>query len=213
MFSQSRTWISPQVEEIQTKQRLNLYRKKLCPRSPFWTVDFDLRKHREEWDASLRRITKGQVRRVHQESDMLSSLDAHVISSIRPALHGKVFDTHRSIVLALPTVFTHHLGRRRMAPWPSRDEMKYEGDDRISTDRLHGRFLPAPRVDSDEAVTWMQRPIIRQEALENFHYPYPSEVEIFLRTHWVAELEFTDEAGRLMLGSELMDLLNPKEVY
>jgi hypothetical protein len=143
---------------------------------------------------------------------MLSSLDVDAVSCVRPALHGKVFGTHHSVVLALPTVFTHHLGRRDMAPWPSRDEMKYEGDDRISTDRLHGRFLPAPRIDSDDGVPWMQRPIIRQEALENFHYPYPREVEIFLRMHWVAELEFTDEEGRVVLGSELMDLLDPTEV-
>jgi hypothetical protein len=90
--------------------------------------------------------------------------------------------------------------------------MKYEGDDRIATDRLHGRFLPAPRVGSDNTVTWMQRPIIWQEALENFH-AYPSEVDIFFRTHWVAELELTDEEGRSLLGSELMDLLDPTDVY
>jgi hypothetical protein len=49
-----------------------------------------------------------------------------------------------------------------------------------------------------------------RQALENFHHPYPREVEIFLRTYWVAELEFTDEDGRVMLRLERMVLLDPR---
>ncbi|KAF1821144.1 uncharacterized protein K489DRAFT_382184 [Dissoconium aciculare CBS 342.82] len=213
MFSQSRSWIAPQVEEARNKQRLNDRRKRLCPQSPFWTADFDLRKHMKEWRASLERIKRRQEVSRAREIRAQSNLDIPTVPAIKPALQGKLFDTNHSAVLALPTVFTHSLGRRRLAPWPSREEMKYEGDDRVSTDRLHGRFLPAPRVDDDETVPWMHRAIIAQEALENFHYPYPCEVEIFLRMHWVPDLEITDLEGRNMLGRELMDLLDPKEVY
>jgi hypothetical protein len=74
-------------------------------------------------------------------------------------------------VLAQKTVFTPNFedGReqihasglemitKEIASWPSKAEMKYEGDDRIATVEIHRRFLGAPRTEGNETVNWQQR--------------------------------------------------------
>lgn len=134
----------------------------------------------------------------------------------RPAFSGKVvagptFDSNLSPVLSLPTVFTPQfkLGRPFVAPWPSKSEMKYEGDDRIATDKLHGRFLGAPRVEGNETVNWQHRNVIEQYPLENYHY-VPTEAAVMMKSHFVDEADHaTDEEAKHMLGEELFALLDP----
>jgi len=123
------------------------------------------------------------------------------------------FNTNLSPVLCLPTIFTpnYKLGKQFIAPWPSRSEMKYEGDDRIATDKLHSRFLGAPRVEGNETVNWQHRNVIEQYPLENYNH-IPTTLEVFERTHHIpgleADGEFVEEAWHL-LGRELYELLDP----
>jgi hypothetical protein len=123
------------------------------------------------------------------------------------------FMTNRSAVLSLPTVFTpnYKLGKAYVAPWPSRSEMKYEGDDRIATDKLHRRFLGAPRVEGNETVNWQHRNVIEQYPLETF-YSIPTKDEVFEWTHHFpgneADFECVEEAWHL-LSRELYELLDP----
>ena len=123
------------------------------------------------------------------------------------------FNTNLSPVLSLPTVFTpnYKLGKDFIAPWPSRSEMKYEGDDRIATDKLHARFLGAPRVEGNETVNWQHRNVIEQYPLENYNH-IPTALEVFERTHHIPGLEAdgkcVEEAWHL-LGRELYELLDP----
>lgn len=123
------------------------------------------------------------------------------------------FMSNLSPVLCLPTIFTPHwkIGKESVAPWPSRSEMKYEGDDRIATDKLHSRFLGAPRVEGNETVNWQHRNVIQQFPLEDF-YHIPNELEVLERTHHFpgleADGESVEEAWHL-LGRELYDLLDP----
>jgi hypothetical protein len=123
------------------------------------------------------------------------------------------FNTNLSPVLCLPTVFTpnYKLGKDFIAPWPSRSEMKYEGDDRIATDKLHARFLGAPRVEGNETVNWQHRNVIEQYPLEIYNH-IPTALEVFERTHHIpgleADGECVEEAWHL-LGRELYELLDP----
>lgn len=123
------------------------------------------------------------------------------------------FNTNLSPVLCLPTVFTpnYKLGKQYVAPWPSRSEMKYEGDDRIATDKLHSRFLGAPRVEGNETVNWQHRNVIEQYPLENF-YVVPTELEVLERTHHFPGLEADNETAEEawhLVGRELYELLDP----
>lgn len=133
----------------------------------------------------------------------------------RKAFDGKEFDTNHGPVLSLETIFcpAWHKGKENTAPWPSKSEMKYEGDDRISTDRLHGRFPGAPRVEGNETVNWQHRLVIAQFPFDELYYPIPSAVDIFMRTHWIADLEFSDEEGVEALGEDFMDILDPKDQW
>ncbi|KAK3696160.1 hypothetical protein LTR37_018131 [Vermiconidia calcicola] len=134
---------------------------------------------------------------------------------IRRAFDDKIFDTNHSNVLSHRTVFCPQSdkGRENVAPWPSRSEMKYEGDDRISTDRLHGRFPGVPRVEGNDTVNWQHKATIEQYPFDDFYYPIPQAFEIIDRTHFVAELEFTDQEGEQILGKELMGLLDPQDQW
>lgn len=142
----------------------------------------------------------GEAQKVEHSSTIATPVKVNKIFG------GKTILTPGSLVLARPTVFTPYVDEDA-APWPELAQIKYEGDDRIKTDKIHGRFLPAPRNQSNATVNWMHRSLRIQKELENFHYP-PQAAEIFLRNHHVAELDFDDNQGDEILGKDLMGLLN-----
>ena len=82
--------------------------------------------------------------------------------------------------------------------------------DRISTDRLHGRFLGAPRVPGNGTVNWQQRSIILPEWFDWF-YPSPHVVDVFVRNRVIGDSEFSEEEGGEAVGRELMGLLGADE--
>ena len=84
--------------------------------------------------------------------------------------------------------------------------MKYEGDDRISTDMLPARIHSRP-TESGWTIPWQHRaPIAKTNQL---CYPTPDNVEIILRSHQVPGLEFSE--GQQALGKEMMDTLSPSD--
>jgi hypothetical protein len=141
-------------------------------------------------------------------------------TTFRPAFSGKTiegpgFDSNLSPVLCVPTVFTpsYELGKLHIAQWPSRSETKYEGDDRIFTDKLHGRFPGAPRVPGNETVNWQQTKVIVQYDLENYH-TVPSEAAVMLKSHFIDEADHaTEEEAIHMIGSELLEMLDPVDRF
>lgn len=152
---------------------------------------------------------------IAEERQMSQRSDFAIPPHLRPAFGGKEFDTNHSTVLCYETIFcpSWQKGKENVAPWPNKSEMKYEGDDRISTDRLHRRFPGAPRVEGNETVNWQHRAVIEQFPFDEFYYPIPHSVEIFLRTHLVADLEFSDEEGEEVLGKDFMEMLDPKDQW
>jgi hypothetical protein len=233
-YGNSKKWIAPKIQEKQRHDRLNLARNKICKDSPFWTLNFDIETHKREFSILLQTLTRLQETAPSSPpqtppsivSDMTTSstitsptfTSSTIVSSatFRSAFSGKThegpgFISNLSPVLSLPTVFTPNfkLGKPCIAPWPSRSEMKYEGDDRIATDKLHGRFPGAPRVEGNETVNWQHRNVIEQYGLENYHQ-VPSEAAVMLKSHFVDEADHTTEGEAVhMLGSELLEMLDP----
>ncbi|KAF2478990.1 hypothetical protein BDY17DRAFT_327798 [Neohortaea acidophila] len=205
----SRTWGTARSRQNGQRQALNSTRHKFCPKSPFWHANFNLDQHKEEWEAGR---TRHLALKTTQESRRSSS--APPPTTPRP-FDGREFSTHHSPVLSLETVFspTWLQGKEDVAPWPSKLEMKYEGDDRISTDRLHRRFLGIPRVEGNETVNWQHRAAIPQYTSDCFYYPIPSEEHIILRNHDIPGLQFTDEEGEEALGKAFMALLDPEDQW
>lgn len=218
IHTSSRTWVAPRVKDNSNRQALNHARRKVCPNSPFWTLNFELEKHKESWEAGRRRRLEQKMIRdmeIAETRQKIQGTRFPIPPTLRPAFDGKVFDTSRGTVLSHETVFCPQWENEKdtMAPWPSKPEQKYEGDDRISTDRLHRRFPGAPRVEGNETVNWQHRAVVEQFHFDDFYYPIPHAVDIFLRTHWVADLEFSDQEGEEVLGKEMMGMLDPKDQW
>ena len=193
MPPQNHQWLSPEARELQA---LNRARPKLCRHSPYLPTNLrDLTTHKADVAAASERRTNRKVayhmrvlelRMAEQQSRFPTPPPP-----LREPLDGKthLFTTNQSAVLAKPTIFcpNYHLSREwTLAPWPSRQEVKYEGDDRIATDKLHGRFLPAPRVPGNGTVNWQQRTIVTPERFDNFLNGY-EDLEIHERGVWVGE--------------------------
>ena len=218
MYTSSRTWVSPRVKENGQRSALNFARRKLCPNSPFWSANFDVVAHKQDWEAGRTRNSEQKMARdleVAEDRQRLQNTRFPVPPHIRPPFDGKEFETNHSAVLCYETIFSPYWekGKEKFAAWPSKSEAKYEGDDRISTDRLHGRFPGAPRVEGNETVSWQHRGVIEQFPFDDFYYPIPQAVEIFLRTYWVAELEISDEEGHHSLGKDLMEMLDLRDQW
>ncbi|KAF7185096.1 hypothetical protein HII31_13719 [Pseudocercospora fuligena] len=219
--TQSRAWIAPRIvadQAIQTQRQrlahLNRHRGNFCPRSDVWPQDYDITTHRTfitRDRAAMSRHVRDRDRRIARERIDTGLL--HAPPAINTAFNSRylTWKINLSSVLCLPTIFTEHhtLGRTTPeAAWPEPHEQKYEGDERIATDRIHGRFLPHPRVPGNGTVNWQQRSFVPQQLLENFHYPIPDEVEILFRSHRVDELEVSDEIGAELIGEDLMERLD-----
>nr|POE96487.1 hypothetical protein CFP56_56537 [Quercus suber] len=125
--------------------------------------------------------------------------------------------------------FEHSHRPRTM--WPCAQELKYEGPDRISTDHIHRRFLPHPRICSSASGDWAQREFLPPLVFDEVGYPFRhffdgldmlrwnsfkrAEEEAFFAAHWISEVEFTqainndapDEQGKHALGKALLDTL------
>lgn len=213
----SRQWVSPETLEL---QRLHRGRMQVCRFSPFLAADFNLAAHKKEWQAAKERLAfrnlSYHMRVIEQRQAEQQRAFPLPPPALRPAFDGKEWSTNHSAVLSFPTVFstTYWKGRapETISDWPTKSEMKYEGDDRISTDRLHARFPPAPRVQGNGTVNWQQRTIIVPHFFDNFQFGL-NECDIFLRRHWIDELEFSDEEGRVAVGKELMGLIECEDVW
>lgn len=222
-YGNSKKWIAPKIQEKQKHDRVNQARNRICRDSPFWHHNFDIEAHKREFNLLLQARLQVAVQSsppqtppsINSEPTTSSAFTSPSTPS-RSAFSGKTHDgpdftSNLSPVLSLPTIFTpkYKLGRPYLAPWPSKSEMKYEGDDRIATDKLHGRFPGAPRVEGNETVNWQHRNVIEQYGLENYHQ-VPSEAAVMLKSHYIDEADHaTEEEARLMLGSELYEMLDP----
>ena len=220
MHGSSRTWKSPEVKDRERNHAQEHARRKVCPKSPFWHADLDIEAHRKEWEAGRMRIVKQKAaREIEAAAERLCVHGKGTLPPppVRTPFNGKNFSHNLSPVLCTHTIFCPAWQEIKaefkvdIAPWPSKQEMRYEGEDRISTDRLHRRFLPYPREESNETVNWQHRRMVPQFRLDDLYYPTPDAFTIFFRLHWVPELEFTDEEGTRAIGHELMQLLDPQD--
>ena len=211
--------------------QLNAARRKVCPHSAFWTIDFDIEKHREEWKAGeQRRAQRSVASRAEslatdrqrarlglpavRTPELPEAFNGWDVDAPREDVPGR-FEEARGMVLAYETIFCpqYENADKDIAPWPSKHEMDYEGDGRMATDRLHRRYPALPRVGDDQTINWQHRVPIPAYPFEEFYYPIPSEVDIFMRTHNVEDVQFDDEVGRQALGTELMALLDPQDQW
>ena len=165
-YTNSKTWISPQMAE---QERWGIVssnlRRMRFDRSPFVPRQFsEWIRHRAQYTAIQ---TEQEKRRLaHVAATRASGLEAGKYAII-PAFGGSILSDGRSTVLGQLTVWsvwTESSGPRRPAPWPGKDELKEEGDERHTSDFT--RFLPIPRVPGNETVVWKQKALVRAYYLD-----------------------------------------------
>ncbi|KAK6428743.1 hypothetical protein LTR95_015112 [Oleoguttula sp. CCFEE 5521] len=220
-YGNSRKWINPAVLDKKKDTSLASAKIKICRNSPFFpSTAQELIRHQTEYAALLAADKLAKLRLAI--SPPIIRLPFSGILTKDSARSLEALPSTHSLVLGIRTLFTPAFTStsQPLAPWPSRSELKYEGDDRVATDALHRRFLPLPRMPGNETVNWQHRNVVPQFAFEEF-YLQVREEEVFERIHVVGEWEFGvgeskewedwvgygDASGRDVIGWGLWDEL------
>lgn len=154
----SKTWVSEEMKErdryFDTLQ--NLERMHLVPRSPFLptTLATWYAYRLESKAAEIQEMKRKIALRAAAAKAKKRATDPSG-GRILPIFGGKTFNDNRSAVLALESIWcpwSVGTAEKPEAPWPTRDEMEFEGDERVTSG--FSRFPPLPRVVGNETVTW-----------------------------------------------------------
>lgn len=192
------------LEEEWLRVESNLKRMDLNVRSPFVPHTF------AEYVAHVRGCQEAarrkELRKLEEaEKAAIDRQNGIIPVPIGPAFGGKRFNDGRSPVLALPTMWTPFESpfARPEAPWPSKEELKEEGDERNTSG--FRRFVPLPRVPDTGGVVWKQRELVVQLKFDRV-WPLPTAAS-------VAESQFRESPEEMakmeeMLGSDMMAALN-----
>ena len=191
----SRTWVAPLTAEKEKwlQAEAQLKRTRLIPRSPFVPKSFD------EWLAFR---VECMVAAEEEEKRRLRfrEVEASIPTRVNPPFGAKTFSDNRGAVLLLPTVWSpwvQSTEARPLAPWPSQEEMKEEGDERHTSG--YGRFPALPRVPGNETVNWKQKNLVDTYPLDKvWDKPWATMIEPALDKKRAEEL----------IGQDLLAALN-----
>lgn len=192
--SRSSSWVSEATRLKERFHTIMLSLRYMFPHSEVggWELA-DWLEHRQELvEATGRHL--GRAVALKQE---LVRLESQGLPPLRQAFDGKIFPQNLGSVLAMPTIwcFAWRVPWKIGAPWPSRVEMRWEGDDRART--RNGRFLPLPREPGNESVVWSHLPMVksfeldqvwRVPTLEDTHLPVDEIEEHEIPNPWIEDL-------------------------
>ncbi|PGG96772.1 hypothetical protein AJ79_09455 [Helicocarpus griseus UAMH5409] len=160
-YSASRIWVSREKKEIEAWFKIQKPLQHVAPRSPFVPKTFeDWVAHKATWMGELaNRGNKVVARRAAEIAGRVRR------APVGLALGGKKLPDGLALVLARGTIWVPlqkggHPGGQKLAPWPSYEELKHEGDDRSKSG--YSRFPPLPRDPGNETVNWKQRAPTKQ---------------------------------------------------
>lgn len=212
----SRRWVSQDTRE---PRGLHRGRMQVCPTSPFFHANFNLSAHNAIMEAALKRRKDRKLRYDMDVASLRQTEQRRTFPlpppALRPAFNGIEFSSNLAPVLLEPTIFSPVFWKGKegwLSDWPTHSEMKYEGDERIITDRLHSRFPPLPRVVGNGTVNWQHRTWIRSYPLDDFLPKYREE-DVEMKGVVIADSEFDDEEGREAIGAELVGMLEYTDIW
>jgi len=125
---------------------------------------------------------------------------------VNPAYHSN--PANRSAVLAQQTIWciNHNVPWREAASWPTNQEMKWEGIQRISTENgKYGRFLALPRVSASTEISWQTLPLTKFYKLDEV-WRVPNEEDIFAPTE-----DIPDELVPKLVNGDILDAIDPTD--
>ncbi|KAI1912654.1 hypothetical protein LOZ39_004305 [Ophidiomyces ophidiicola] len=155
--SASKSWVSAETKEFDKWNKIRDKITHISPHSPFAPRIF------ADWLAHRVAMKENQLQKVTNKIAKVSERIEAEETLILPVLRGKTLEDRLALVLARETIWRSSLESfpgRDLAPWPSYEEFKHEGDDRNRSG--FRRFLPLPRDSSNETVSWKQRKPLNQ---------------------------------------------------
>lgn len=176
----------------------NLARTEIILRSPFVPTNFhEWLEHRVAFNEDIRSEEMGKLVKV-EASHGSGARSGRV--RIGPAFGGKQFHDHRSSVLAMGSIWTpwyRPTHAHPQAPWPSREAMRREGDERHTSG--FGRFLALPRAPGNDTLAWHQ-----QSMIQPFPFDKVWEVPVLQEKH-----DDDEPAMEALIGENLLEKIDP----
>lgn len=126
---------------------------------------------------------------------------------LHPDYHSN--PANRSAVLGQQTIWCRqfNVAFRETAPWPTMQEMKWEGPQRVATESgKYGRFLALPRVPASVEIGWQTLPLTKFYPLDEV-WRIPTEEDVYAPTE-----EIPDELVPKLLGEDMLEAMNPVDV-
>lgn len=123
---------------------------------------------------------------------------------INPAYHSN--PANRSAVLSQQTIWcvNNDVPWREAASWPTMQEMKWEGIQRVSTENgKYGRFLALPRVPAAPEISWQTLPLTKFYPFDEV-WRIPNEEDVFAPTEDIPE-----ELESTLLNKDILDAVDP----
>ncbi|KAF4543011.1 hypothetical protein BFW01_g4683 [Lasiodiplodia theobromae] len=210
--TQSWTWSSPRAlqEDLYTVAKVSVERH-------FRGYDRDLvdaLKSLEKWcehAANMKMVAiKLEQRRIAEKELFKRLRDEY--NMVCKAFGGRKLSVGHGGVLCFHTLWCtdYKTDWRRLAPWPTIAEQKWEGEDRART--KVGRYFPLPREPSNGSVPWNYLPMITSSPFDQI-WQIPSELDILYPMDQInAEVE---EEKHSLLNQDILDAidLGPCDVW
>ncbi|KAL2056896.1 hypothetical protein ABVK25_002635 [Lepraria finkii] len=168
--SNSKTWVNSQIKEHEKWQQIEKNMKRMFHRSNCVPMTYhDYLQHRVLFQQDR------QAEQARKLADLrASSRRSHPglpppgpKAKIFPALRGKMFNDNRSAILATPSIWClwwKETEQHPQALWPCLEEMKEEGDERMTSG--FRRFPAMPRVPGNATVTYKQKSPLKPEKFD-----------------------------------------------
>ncbi|PGG98628.1 hypothetical protein GX51_06713 [Blastomyces parvus] len=174
----SQTWLSNETREFEAWVRVRNMMVYVAPKSPFTPRTFGAWiAHRLAWMEEERtRLFSQALRKRVMERGLCEP------AQVDPVLGGKKLPDGLALVLARETIWVPRRGYSSvgdLAPWPSYEELKHEGDDRSRSG--YCRFPPLPRGRGNETVNWKQRAPVKQYRFDEVGRPVLGEGSVRLQ--------------------------------
>lgn len=190
----SKTWISDEAKEREAFSRFRANLLHIAPHSPFVPRTWI------EWLKQRLWLKEETHRRELHRLKIWEVERAQPRQPVHQALAGQEFEDTRSSVLAMESIWLPSLRfqiRRPTAPWPTIDELKYEGMYR----NISGfcRFHPLPRVPGNKTAHWRNRPPLRAFPFDQVGSPI---------RRWGEPPVTVDGKMMLLIGGSLLEELD-----
>ncbi|KAL8626742.1 hypothetical protein Q9189_007560 [Teloschistes chrysophthalmus] len=171
-YTNSRTWVSPHIREKDEWKRVNngIHSMNLnhTDHSPLVPKTFDeFLQHKADYLSDRKKAMQAKY-----------TTTVSGDRSIGQAFGGISFNDGRGAVLAYDTIWCpwdEPTAKHPRPPWPHREEMREEGDERHTSQ--FGRFLALPRNPGNDTVTYKQRSPVKQHYMDRvWDVPDPEEM-------------------------------------